>query len=135
MLHLLFTTVFVQNVVRVVKEKHTPVIPAENWENKELYYEDLVNGVSAEQRLKYAEKGKYKLGGEYPEPHRDPKNGKIIIENCKLYHEDIKNYGTSQAKKWVMQGKYNLTPEELEKQHKEYEEKWKHLYGKNVKKF
>ena len=65
----------------------------------------------------------------YPEPHRDPKSGKICIENCKLYNEDIKNYGISQAQKWVKQGRYNLAPEELEKQHKEYEKEWAHLYS------
>lgn len=65
----------------------------------------------------------------YPEPHRDPKTGKICIENCKLYNEDIKNYGISQAQKWVKQGRYNLAPEELEKQHKEYEKEWAHLYS------
>ena len=65
----------------------------------------------------------------YPEPHRDPKTGKIIIENYKLYNDDVKNYGASQAQKWVKQGKYNLTPEELEEQHKEFEKKWEHLYS------
>lgn len=65
----------------------------------------------------------------YPEPHRDPKTGKICIENCNLYHEDVKNYGSYQARKWVKQGRYNLTPEELEEQHREYEKQWAHLYS------
>ena len=47
----------------------------------------------------------------HPEPHRDPESGKIIIENCKLYHEDVDKYGASQAQKWVREGKYNLSPE------------------------
>jgi hypothetical protein len=53
---------------------------------------------------------------QYPAPHRDPVSGKIMIENCKLYHEDVDKYGASQAQKWVRQGKYNLSPEDFEKE-------------------
>ena len=41
----------------------------------------------------------------YPEPHRDPKTGSIIIENSLLWNEDIKKYGYAQAHKWVSQGR------------------------------
>ena len=52
----------------------------------------------------------------YPEPHRDLESGKIIIENCKLYYEDLDKYGASKARQWVKQGRYNLSPEELKKE-------------------
>ena len=52
----------------------------------------------------------------YPKPYRDPKYGKIIIQNSKLYDEDVRKYGAYQAHKWVMQGKYNLSPEEYQKE-------------------
>lgn len=113
---------------QAIKEACEPTIPAENWANKELYHQDLMNGVSVEQRMKNVKNGKYKLVENYPEPHRD-KNGKIIIENSQLYYDDVKKYGAYQAQKWVKQGKYNLTPEELEKEHKRIQEKFKRLYN------
>ena len=62
-------------------EKCEPSIPAENWANKELMHQDLMNGVSAEQRLRYAKQGRYYIPKSvteaYPNPHRDEK-GKII---------------------------------------------------------
>ena len=104
--------------VQKIKESCQPTIPAENWANQELYYKDLMDGVSAKQRMKNLKNGKYYLPNKaHPEPHRDPNSGKIIIENCKLYHEDVRNYGTVQAQKWVKEGRYNLTTEELEKEY------------------
>ena len=88
-----------------------------------------MSGVSAEQRMENLKNGKYKLTETHPEPHRDPVSGKIIIENCKLYNEDVKKYGAYQAQQWVKQGKYNLTPEELEKEREEYKKKMEHLYN------
>lgn len=102
-------------IVDGIKTAFVPTIPAENWANKELYYKDLMDGVSVEQRMKNVKNGKYKLAETYPEPHRT-EDGKIIIENCKLYKEDLREYGAQQTYKWVRQGKYNLTPEELEKE-------------------
>lgn len=128
MLHLLFVTVTAENVMRIIKEKCTPVIPAENWANKELIHQDTMNGISEKEFSKNLANGKYKLTETYPEPHR-MEDGRIIIENCKLYREDVKNYGAYQAQKWVKQGKYNLTPEELRKQDEEYEKKMKRLYN------
>lgn len=101
---------------RFISEKLTPTIPAENWANRELQHEDMMNGMSMEEILRNVEKGRYKLTGSPTEPHRDPVSGKIIIENCKLYHEDVYKYGAVQAQKWVREGKYNLTPEENEKE-------------------
>lgn len=129
MLDGLFIASLVETIAQIIKEKCEPVIPAENWANKDLYYEDMMNGMSVEQRMKNVKNGRYKLTETYPEPHKDPKSGKIIIENYKLYNEDVKNHGAYQAQKWVKQGKYNLTPEELEEQHKEFEKKWEYLYS------
>ena len=64
--------------------------------------------------MKNLENGKYKLTETYPEPHRNPKNGKIVIENYKLYYDDVNKYGAWQAQRWVERGKYNL-PSELKK--------------------
>ena len=112
---------------QLIKEACEPTIPAENWANKELYHQDMMNGISVEQRMKNVKNGKYKLVENYPEPHKD-KNGKIIIENNLLYKSDLKEYGAVQTMKWVKQGKYNLTPEELEKEHQRLDEEYKKLY-------
>lgn len=127
MLDGLFIASLIGSCYQVIKEKLEPTIPAENWANKELYHQDLMNGVPVEQRMKNLKNGKYKLVEAYPEPHRD-KNGKIIIENSQLYYDDVKNYGAYQAQKWVKQGKYNLTPKELEKECKRIQDKFKRLY-------
>ena len=125
----LFIASLISSCYQAIKEKLEPTIPAENWANKELYHQDLMSGVSAEQRMENLKNGKYKLTETHPEPHRDPVSGKIIIENCKLYNEDVKKYGAYQAQQWVKQGKYNLTPEELEKEREEYKKKMEHLYN------
>lgn len=128
MLDGLFIASLIGTVYQSIKEAFTPTISAENWANKELYYKDLMNGVSVEQRMKNVKNGKYKLVENYPEPHRDAVSGKIIIENCKLYDEDLKKYGATQTMKWVKQGKYNLTPEELEKENERLKKKYEYLY-------
>jgi hypothetical protein len=109
---------------RAIKEALVEPIPAENWANKDLYHQDLMNGVPMKQCLKNAKSGKYKLNEKYPEPHRG-KDGKVVIENYKLYKEDVLKYGAVQAHKWLNQGKYNLTQEELKRQ----EEELKKEYG------
>lgn len=112
-----------------IKEKRHPTIPAENWANKDLYYEDMAKGVSPEQLTKNLANGKYKIAEVYPEPHRNPETGKIVIENDKLYREDVKMYGVSKAREWMYQGKYNLTPEELVKRREEIDKEWDYLYS------
>ena len=112
----LFITSIIDSCYQAIKETLEPIIPSDNWANKELYHEDLMNGVSVEQRMENVKNGRYKLTEKYPEPHRDPIDKKIVIENCKLYNEDVETYGAYQAWKWVQQGKYNLTPEELKKE-------------------
>ena len=128
MLDGLFIAALIGTCVQAVKEHFTPVIPAENWANKELYHQDLMSGVPIEQRMKNLKNGKYKMVENHPEPHRDPISGKIVIENSKLYHEDLLKYNGAQVMKWVRQGKYNLSPEELKKEQARIEAKFKRLY-------
>lgn len=125
----LFIASLITSCMQGIKEACTPKIPAENWANKELYRQDMMNGVSIEQRMKNLKDGKYKVTETYPEPHRDPVSGKIIIENEPLYREDIKKYGAVQAQQWLKQGKYNLTPEEMKKEQERIEKHYAYLYS------
>ena len=111
-----------------IKEKCEPTIPAENWANKELYHQDMMSGMSQKELMQNVKNGKYRQTNIYPEPHRDPETGKIIIENETLYHEDVKNYGAYRAQQWVKQGKYNLSPEELEKEKERIKKHYEYLY-------
>ena len=128
----MFDGLFIASIIgtcyQAIKEAFEPTIPAENWANKELYHQDMMNGVSVEQRMKNVKNGKYKMTTTYPEPHRDPVSGKIVIENCKLYYNDVKKHGAYQAQQWVKQGKYNLTPEELKKENERIKAEYEHLY-------
>lgn len=129
MFDLIFIGSIVCSCVQAIKDACTPTIPAENWANKELYYKDILDGVPIEQRMKNLENGKYKMTNTYPEPHRDPVSGKIIIENSKLYHEDVNKYGAYQAQQWVKQGKYNLTQDELKKERERIKKQYEYLYS------
>lgn len=129
MFDLLFLVPLVGSLIKGVEDATTKVIPAENWANKELYHKDIMTGMTDEQLIKNVENGKYKLTEVYPEPHKDPVSGKIVIENCNLYYEDIIKYGAYQAKQWVKQGKYNLTLDELEKERKRIKEKYDKMLG------
>ena len=129
MLNGLFILSLFGTVARIIKEANAPIIPAENWANEELIHKDRMSGISEKQFSKNLANGKYKLKTVYPEPHRDPKTGKIIIENSLLYQEDVKKYGAVQAQMWVRQGKYNLTPEELKKEEERIQKKMEYLYS------
>ena len=127
---MLFTAIAsVIAIHETIKEKCRPTISAENWANKDLYYEDMANGVSPKQLTKNLANGKYKITEVYPEPHRNSRTGKIVIENDKLYKEDVNKYGAYQAHKWMYQGKYNLTSEELAKRREEIDKEWEYLYS------
>ena len=124
----LFIISFIGSCIQMVKEACEPTIPVENWANKELYHRDIMDGVSAEQRMKNLRNGKYRMTTTYPEPHRDA-SGKIIIENCTLYYDDIEKYGGTQVMKWVEQGRYNLTLEELKKENERIKARLEYLYS------
>lgn len=124
MFDLMFAISVVGSIAQAIKDANTKQIPAENWANKELYHKDIMNGVTDEQLIKNVENGRYRLTTKYPEPHKDPVTGQIVVENYKLYREDIAKYGAYQAKQWVKQGKYNLTPEEMELERKRIKEKY-----------
>lgn len=128
MLDGLFIASLIGTLTQMFKEARQPVIPAENWANKELIHKDRMNGVSEKEFSKNLANGKYKLTETYPEPHR-MEDGRIIIENCKLYKEDVRKYGAHQAHKWMRQGKYNLTPEEVEKERERFKKEMEHLYS------
>lgn len=128
MLDGLFIVSLIGTIAQAIKEASQPTIPAENWANKDLIHKDRMNGISEKEFSKNLANGKYKVTETYPEPHR-MKDGRIIIENCALYNEDVKKYGAYQAHKWMRQGKYNLTPEELKKQREEFDAKMKRLYS------
>lgn len=52
-------------IVQLIKEACTPTIPAENWANKELMHQDLMSGMSIEEHLKCAQKGRYKIDNKH----------------------------------------------------------------------
>lgn len=60
MFHGFFIVSLICTCIEAIKEHFVPVIPAENWANKELYYQDLMNGIPIEQRMKNLKDGKYK---------------------------------------------------------------------------
>ena len=125
----LFIASLIGSVVDVFKEKTSKEIPAENWANRDLLHEDMAKGVSVEQQVKYAEQGRYKKTYTHPEPHRDPETGKIIIENSMLYNHDCMNYTGEQVDKWIEEGKYNLSPAQLEAERRRLQEKYDRLYS------
>lgn len=61
MFHIVGLMALVYTIIQIVKEDLQPRIPAENWENMDLYHEDMVRGVPIEQRLKYVREGRYKI--------------------------------------------------------------------------
>lgn len=113
---------------QIITEACAPRIPAENWANEELIRQDRMNGISEKEFSRNLANGKYRITETYPEPHR-MKDGRIIIENCKLYDEDVRKYGVPQAHKWMRQGKYNLTPEEVEKENERFQKEMEYLYS------
>lgn len=108
----IFTTV-IPLISEKLDQKLEPEVPAENWANRELYYKDMVDGMSPEERMRNLHKGRYKFSMQYLEPHRDPEDNKIIIENEELYWEDSRLHGSPLTHKWLSQGKYNLNQDEL----------------------
>lgn len=124
----LFIVSMISTVVEFVTERFEKEVPLENWANKELWDKDMKNNVPIEQRMKNLHNGKYKQAKVYPEPHRTS-DGRIDIQNSKLYYDDIMKYGGVKACEWAKQGKYNLTSEQLKEEEKRIKEKHKRLYG------
>ena len=128
MLEGLFIASLIGTIYQAIKEAMQPTIPAENWSNKELIHKDRMSGISEKEFARNLANGKYKLTETYPEPHR-MEDGRIIIENYELYKEDCNKYGVPQAHKWMRQGKYNLTSEELKKQKEKFDKDMEYLYS------
>lgn len=129
----LFIMSLVGGCIQLIKESCEPVVLAENWANNKLYYQDVANNIPIEQRMKNLENGKYRMTEvcleQYSEPHRNPKTGQIVIENTTLYEEDIDKYGVYQAQQWVKQGKYNLSSEELKREHERHKAHTEYMYS------
>lgn len=126
MLDGLFIASLVGTAVQGVKDAFTPTITAEQWANKDLQYQDRMNGMSEKEIIKNAQRGRYIVTEKYPEPHRN-EHGQIMIENCQLWHEDLKKYGSVQTMKWAKQGKYNLEGKALKKEQERVEKQTEKL--------
>ena len=107
MLHGLFIVSLICTVGQLIKEGCSPTIPSENWENKDLIYKDRMSGISDKEFHRNLVNGKYKVTEKYAKPYRNER-GQIIIQNDRLWKEDLYKYGALQTKKWAYQGKYNL---------------------------
>lgn len=119
----------------LIKEKCTPVIPAENWQNRELIQKDILNpDCSNNQFMKNLANGKYRKTEQITEPHRDAK-GNIIIDNTVLFWEDVNShqYSVEQIERFKQSGRYNLTAEESQLQKEQQKRKrYKDLNSKVI---
>lgn len=119
----------------LIKERHTPVIPAENWQNRELIQKDILNPeCSNNQFMKNLASGKYRKLEQAIEPHRDSA-GNIIIDNTVLFWEDVNShqYSTAQIERFKQSGRYNLTAEESQMQREQQKRKrYKDLNSKII---
>lgn len=133
-MHLLGIVAIIYTIYQLIKEACEPTLSAEHWANKDLEHRDRMNGMSEKEILKNARKGRYYIPKEvfqaYPVPHREPDGQhRLIIENCELHKADVAQYGASQAKKWLEQGKYNLNTAELEITHLQFELETEEMYA------
>lgn len=124
----LFIISLIGTGIQLIKESFEPTISSSHWENKDLIYKDTLKGISPEEFQHNLANGKYKATKHYPKPHRDV-NGQIIIENSKLYNEDLMKFGAVQTMEWVKQGKYNLTYEEYKKELERVKKEYDDLFG------
>ena len=119
----------------LIKEKCTPVIPAENWQNRELIQKDILNPeCSNNQFMKNLANGKYRKTEQAAEPHKDSA-GNIIIDNTVLFWEDVNShqYSTAQIERFKQSGRYNLTAEESQMQREQQKRKrYKDLNSKII---
>ena len=112
---------------KYVKEKLEPKPPENALGNMELFQQDVLDGVSSEQRMQNMMNGKYVQKEVYPEPHRGA-DGKIIIDDYEAFNRDKERYGALEAYNRARRGAYNLSEEEIEKNRQKIEEKYKKLY-------
>ena len=119
----------------LIKEKCTPGIPAENWQNRELIQKDILNpDCSNNQFMKNLVNGKYRKTEQTTEPHKDS-DGNIIIDNTVLFWEDVNShqYSTAQIEQFKQSGRYNLTAEESQVQReKQKRKRYKDLNSKII---
>lgn len=119
----------------LIKEKCTPVIPAENWQNRELIQKDILNPeCNNNQFMKNLANGKYRKPEQTTEPHKDSA-GNIIIDNTVLFWEDVNShqYSTVQIERFKQSGRYNLTAEESQLQKEQQKRKrYKDLNSKVI---
>lgn len=119
----------------LIKEKCTPVIPAENWQNWKEIQKDIQNPkCNNEQLMKNLASGKYRKPEQATEPHRD-NTGNIIIDNTVLFWEDVNShqYSTAQIEQFKQSGRYNLTAEESQVQREQQKRKrYKDLNSKII---
>lgn len=119
----------------LIKEKCTPVIPAENWQNRELIQKDILNPeCNNNQFMKNLANGKYRKPKQTTEPHKDSA-GNIIIDNTVLFWEDVNShqYSTVQIERFKQSGRYNLTVEESQMQREQQKRKrYKDLNSKVI---
>lgn len=119
----------------LIKEKCTPVIPAENWQNRELIQKDILNPeCNNNQFMKNLANGKYRKPEQTTEPHKDSA-GNIIIDNTVLFWEDVNShqYSTVQIERFKQSGRYNLTVEESQMQREQQKRKrYKDLNSKVI---
>lgn len=95
----------VMNINDFVKEKREKVIPAENWNNKHLMYEDKINpDISPEEFMKNLEKGKYCSSTEIPVHYEKP----VKIVDRERYEHDIIEYGREVANDNAKLGMYSF---------------------------
>lgn len=119
----------------LIKEKCTPVIPADNWQNWKEIQKDIQNPkCNNEQLMKNLASGKYRKPEQAVEPHRDAK-GNIIIDNTVLFWEDVNShqYSVEQIERFKQSGRYNLTAEESQLQKEQQKRKrYKDLNSKVI---
>lgn len=87
---------------QVIDEKRRPVIPAENWRNKDLIYEDrIIKCMSFEQYMTNLTNGKYYLPDVPPN---------AVIDDMEKYKKDSQ-YDFMRAYKAAINGEYKAKSE------------------------
>ncbi len=92
-------------IKQLIKESTEKPVPAENWNNKDLFYKDQHNpNVSKKQFYKNLEQGKYRSHEVVPIKYEQP----IKIVDRKGYEHDVRTYGKEIADDNAKQGLYSF---------------------------